>query len=83
MLRRFTDPADQPPPPDVLQQLAALLKVELLPFWLFWLSLRTLRPWWPLVFPLLIVYFLRVYRRERNQRVRRRSQRSGESRTLP
>jgi hypothetical protein len=73
MFRRFTTPVEQPAPPDVLQQVAAVLKIELLPLWLFWLSLRSLRPWWPIVLPLLVAYFIRVYRRERNQLARRRA----------
>ncbi|HWQ11972.1 MAG TPA: hypothetical protein VNL77_04190 [Roseiflexaceae bacterium] len=54
-----------PRPPGPLEQATLLLRVKLLPFWLFWQNLRELRPWWPLLLPLLLWYGRRVYRRER------------------
>jgi hypothetical protein len=62
-----------PPPPGPLEQLALLLKVELLPFWLFWQNLRAMRGWWPLLMPLLVVYGRRAYRRERAARLARQA----------
>jgi hypothetical protein len=67
MLRRLTSRYTPPvsEPPGIIDQLGVLLRVEMLPFWLFWENLRALRPWWPLVLPLLVWYSLRAYRRER------------------
>jgi hypothetical protein len=67
-----------PPPPGLLEQLALLLKVELLPFWLFWQNLRAMRGWWPLLVPLLFVYGRRAYRRERAARLERQASATAE-----
>jgi hypothetical protein len=78
MIRRITDRAvaPPPPPPDLLQQLGLLLRVELLPLWLFWQNLRAMSPWWPLLLPLLAVYFVRTYRRERREVLARRARKA-------
>jgi hypothetical protein len=74
MLRRIAARSVPPPrpAPSALDQLGLLLKVELLPVWLFWENLRALRSWWPLLLPALVVYGLRVYRRERRQALERK-----------
>lgn len=68
MLRRITGRFAAPPPeppPDALHQAELLLKVKLLPYWLFWQNLRAMRPWWPVLLPALLIYGMRMYRRER------------------
>ncbi|MEN9933467.1 MAG: hypothetical protein RLZZ387_46 [Chloroflexota bacterium] len=68
MMRKIARRAVPPPPPPtgLQQQLALLLRVELVPLQLFWLNLRALRSWWPILLPLLLVYAVRTYRRERH-----------------
>ena len=55
----------QQPTPGLVEQVGALARVELAPFWLFWQTLQSLRPWWALLLPLLLWYGLRRYRYER------------------
>ncbi|MFO7171310.1 MAG: hypothetical protein DIU80_025045 [Chloroflexota bacterium] len=64
--RKMAPSADTSAPmPGVLDQAKVVLRVETLPFWLFWQNLLALRPWWPVVVPFLIWYARRSYRRER------------------
>ena len=66
MLRRITGRfAAPPPPPDPRHQVVLLLKARLLPYWLFWQNLRAMRSWWPVLLPALLIYGVRMYRRER------------------
>lgn len=57
-----------PAPPEggegsIVEQALAL--PQLAPFRLFWEAMRELRPWWPVLIPLLLWAGLRAYRSER------------------
>ena len=43
----------------------ALAIPQLVPIRLFWDNLRELRPWWPVLLPLMLWVGVRTYRRER------------------
>jgi hypothetical protein len=66
MLKRITRavPPLPPPAPSPLDQIAQVLRVPLLPLQIFWQNLVALRPWWPVVIPLLAWNFWRTYQRE-------------------
>jgi hypothetical protein len=69
MLRRLLahglpEPPDAAPGP--ADMLAQVLDLPLLaPVRIFWESLNEMRPWWPVLLPLLIWVGWRTYRRER------------------
>jgi len=59
-----------PEPPEATQGSLSLLEQalampQLVPIRLFWDSLRELRPWWPVLLPLMLWVGVRTYRRER------------------
>jgi len=56
-------PAETPGPRAMIAQ--ALDLPLLAPMRLFWENLRDLRPWWPVLLPLLLWVGWRTYRRER------------------
>ena len=57
------------PPEEVPGKLALLEQAldmpQLMPIRLFWDNLRELRPWWPILIPILLWVAVRTYRRER------------------
>ena len=56
-------PSEAPGIRSVAEQ--ALATPQLVPVRLFWENLRALQPWWPVLAPLLLWYFVRTYQRER------------------
>ena len=56
-------PADSPAQLSLVDQALAL--PQLVPVRLFWDNLQALRPWWPVLLPLLVWVGVRTYRRER------------------
>jgi len=56
-------PAEAPSLRDTLMQALAL--PQLLPIRLFWDNLSAMRPWWPVLLPLLAWVGWRTYQRER------------------
>jgi hypothetical protein len=56
-------PSEAPGLQSVVDQ--ALATPQFLPVRLFWNNLNELRPWWPVLAPLLLWMFWRKYRRER------------------
>ena len=64
-------PAAAPSPADML---AHVLDMPLLaPVRIFWGSLSDMRPWWPILLPLLALVGWRTYRRERARVLARRN----------
>jgi hypothetical protein len=64
-------PAAAPAPADLLNE--ALNLPLLAPFRLFWEALYDMRPWWPILLPLLAWTGWRTYRRERAKVLARRN----------
>jgi hypothetical protein len=56
-------PAEMPGRFSLVEQ--ALTMPQLVPIRLFWDNLRELRPWWPVLLPLMVWVGVRTYRRER------------------
>ncbi len=56
-------PAESPAQLSFVEQALAL--PQLVPLRLFWDNLQELRPWWPVLLPLLLWVAVRTYRRER------------------
>jgi len=59
-----------PEPPEETQGKLSLLEQALampqfVPIRLFWDNLRAMRPWWPVLLPLMLWVGVRTYRRER------------------
>src|SRR5262245_30766659 len=63
-------PATAPGPADILTEIYHL--PLLAPIRHFWNTLNDMRPWWPILFPLLILFGWRSYRRERTRVLARR-----------
>jgi hypothetical protein len=64
MSRSLPEPPEETPGRvSLLEQ--ALAVPQFLPFRLFWDSLREMRPWWPVLLPLMLWVGVRTYRRER------------------
>jgi hypothetical protein len=60
--------------PGFADLLTEMLNMPLLaPIRLFWVSLNEMRPWWPILLPLLTWVGWRAYRRERAKVLARRS----------
>ena len=64
-------PSAAPGPADMLTEILNL--PVLAPVRLFWEALDDMRPWWPLLLPLLAWVGWRTYRRERTRVLARRS----------
>jgi hypothetical protein len=59
-------PAPPEQPPGLQELLEQAFEIQLLvPVRLFWNNLNALRPWWPVLLPLLAWIGWRTYRRER------------------
>jgi hypothetical protein len=64
LARSLPEPPEKSPGP--LEMLEQALAIELLvPLRLFWHNLYSLRPWWPVLLPLLAWLGWRTYQRER------------------
>ncbi len=62
----FSQPLPTPPEGSdgsIVEQALAL--PQLAPIRLFWDAMREMRPWWPVLIPLLLWVGVRAYRRER------------------
>jgi len=69
MLRKLITRPLPEPPEESLSRLSlvqqALAMPQLMPLRLFWDNLHELRPWWPVLLPLMLWVGVRTYRRER------------------
>jgi hypothetical protein len=83
MLQHLTRRDGAPPPvPGPVEQAAQLLRLPLLPLQIFQQNLLAVRPWWPVVLPLLGWAFWRTYERERAEALRARAERVAAERAL-
>ena len=72
LTRGLPEPPDAAPGP--AEMLTQILDLPLLaPVRIFWENLNEMRPWWPILLPLLAWVGWRTYRRERARVLARRS----------